>query len=125
MGSEGYSPLFETKAAKGRVVYRVFAASIFVGICLIWSYRVKFVGGGGRWGWLGLFAAEIWFGFYWVITQAPRWNPIRRRTFKHKLSQRSASLSLSLSLSPLVMCFFKWDIVSGRGFLSFVSLGFS
>ncbi|XP_023535776.1 cellulose synthase-like protein E1 [Cucurbita pepo subsp. pepo] len=89
MGSEGYSPLFETKAAKGRVAYRVFAASIFVGICLIWSYRVKFVGGGGgRWGWLGLFAAEIWFGFYWVITQAPRWNPIRRRTFKHKLSQR-------------------------------------
>ncbi|KAG6592103.1 Cellulose synthase-like protein E6, partial [Cucurbita argyrosperma subsp. sororia] len=89
MGSEGYSPLFETKAAKGRVLYRVFAASIFVGICLIWSYRVKFVAeGGGRWGWLGLFAAEIWFGFYWVITQAPRWNPIRRRTFKHKLSQR-------------------------------------
>lgn len=86
----GYLPLFETKEAKGRVVYRVFAASIFVGICLIWSYRVKFLpeDEGGRWVWLGLSAAEVWFGFYWVLTQAPRWNPIHRLTFKHNLSKR-------------------------------------
>lgn len=94
----GYLPLFETKEAKGRVVYRVFAASIFVGICLIWSYRVKFLpeDEGGRWVWLGLSAAEVWFGFYWVLTQAPRWNPIHRLTFKHNLSKRSLS-NLSLS----------------------------
>ncbi|XP_038897440.1 cellulose synthase-like protein E1 isoform X2 [Benincasa hispida] len=91
MGSEGYLPLFETKEEKGRAAYRVFAASIFVGICLIWSYRVKFIPeneGGRRWAWLGMFAAEIWFGFYWVLTQAPRWNPIHRSIFKHNLSQR-------------------------------------
>ncbi|XP_050945240.1 cellulose synthase-like protein E1 isoform X2 [Cucumis melo] len=90
MEGEEYLPLFETKEARGRVVYRVFAASIFVGICLIWIYRVKFVPEDevGRWVWIGLFAAEIWFGFYWVLTQSPRWNPIHRRTFKHNLSKR-------------------------------------
>ncbi|XP_022941006.1 cellulose synthase-like protein E1 [Cucurbita moschata] len=91
MGSEGYLPLFETIEGKGRVAYRVFAASIFVGICFIWSYRVRFVPEEeeeGRWGWFGLFAAEIWFGFYWILTQAPRCNHIYRRTFKHNLSKR-------------------------------------
>ena len=107
MGSEGYLPLFETIEGKGRVAYRVFAASIFVGICCIWSYRVRFVPEEeeeGRWGWLGLFAAEIWFGFYWILTQAPRCNPIYRRTFKHNLSKRSLSLPLSQ-----FQCFFHLD----------------
>lgn len=100
MGSEGYLPLFDTMQAKERIAYRVFTVSIAVGICLIWSYRLRFVPdeGGRRWVWIGLFGAEIWFGFYWLLTQAPRWNPIHRRTFKHTLSQRSVSLSLSLSL---------------------------
>ncbi|KAL0560830.1 hypothetical protein IC582_001244 [Cucumis melo] len=92
MENEGYNlPLFETKEEKGRVGYRVFAFSIFVGICLIWSYRLNFIpqdDEGRRRGWLGLFAAEIWFGFYWLFTQASRWNPIHRRTFKHHLSER-------------------------------------
>nr|XP_028955237.1 cellulose synthase-like protein E1 isoform X3 [Malus domestica] len=84
-------PLFETKRAKGRVLYRVFAASIFAGICLVWFYRASHIpkaGEDGRFGWIGLLGAEIWFGFYWLLTQASRWNPVYRHTFKDRLSQR-------------------------------------
>ncbi|OMP04209.1 Cellulose synthase [Corchorus olitorius] len=91
MGNEGYFPLFETKKAKGIALYRVFAASVFVGICGIWAYRVSNLprnGEDGRWVWIGLFAAEIWLGFYWLLTQALRWNPIYRHTFKDRLSRR-------------------------------------
>lgn len=92
MGEGGISsPLFETKRAKGIVLYRLFAASIFVGICLIWVYRVSHIpkaGEDGRFGWMGLLAAELWFGFYWLLTQASRWNRVYRHTFKDRLSQR-------------------------------------
>ncbi|KAF3453294.1 hypothetical protein FNV43_RR03734 [Rhamnella rubrinervis] len=91
MGREGHFPLFETKRAAGRVTYRVFAVSIFVGICLIWVYRVSHIpkqAEDGRWGWIGLLAAELWFGFYWLLTQALRWSRVYRRTFKDRLSQR-------------------------------------
>ncbi|KAM1039520.1 hypothetical protein EV2_029704 [Malus domestica] len=84
-------PLFETQRAKGRVLYRVFAASIFAGICLVWVYRASHIpkaGEDGRFGWIGLLGAEIWFGFYWLLTQASRWNPVYRHTFKDRLSQR-------------------------------------
>lgn len=97
MGKEGHSPLFEIKRAEGRVKYRLFAVSIFVGICLIWVYRVRHIpkkGEDGRWGWIGLLAAELWFGFYWLLTQALRWNRVHRRTFKDRLSQRFCLLSL-------------------------------
>ncbi|RWR84935.1 cellulose synthase-like protein E6 [Cinnamomum micranthum f. kanehirae] len=90
MGEEGRLPLFETKEAKGRIAYRMFSISIFVGICLIWVYRVTHVPGVGigRWAWLGMLAAELWFGFYWILTQAVRWRPVYRYTFKERLSQR-------------------------------------
>ncbi|GAV68834.1 EMP24_GP25L domain-containing protein/Cellulose_synt domain-containing protein [Cephalotus follicularis] len=91
MGRDGYVPLFETKKARGRIPYRIFAVSMFVAICLIWVYRVSHVpieGENGRWVWFGLFAAELWFGFYWVLTQALRWNRVYRSTFKDRLSQR-------------------------------------
>ena len=91
MGNDGYLPLFETKRAKGRALYRVFAGSIFVGICLIWAFRVSHVpreGEDGRLVWIGLLAAELWFGFYWFLTQAHRWNLVYRHTFKDRLSQR-------------------------------------
>ncbi|RWR84931.1 EMP24_GP25L domain-containing protein/Cellulose_synt domain-containing protein [Cinnamomum micranthum f. kanehirae] len=90
MGGEGRLPLFETKEAKGRIAYRLFSISIFVGICLIWVYRVTHVPGGGigRWVWLGMFSAELWFGFYWILTQAVRWRPVYRYTYKERLSQR-------------------------------------
>jgi cellulose synthase/poly-beta-1,6-N-acetylglucosamine synthase-like glycosyltransferase len=35
-----------------------------------------------------MLAAELWFGFYWVITQAVRWCPLRRRAFKDRLAAR-------------------------------------
>ncbi|KAK6133039.1 hypothetical protein DH2020_033194 [Rehmannia glutinosa] len=38
--------------------------------------------------WIGMFGAEIWFGLYWILTQAHRWNRIYRQTFKDRLSQR-------------------------------------
>jgi len=40
-----------------------------------------------------MLAAELWFGFYWVITQSVRWCPIRRRTFKDRLATRSVLLA--------------------------------
>jgi cellulose synthase/poly-beta-1,6-N-acetylglucosamine synthase-like glycosyltransferase len=91
MGSDGYLPLFETKRAKGRVLYRLFVISMFVAICLIWIHRVSYIpikGEDGRWGWIGLLVAELWFGFYWVLTQAQRWNQVYRSTFKDRLSKR-------------------------------------
>ncbi|XAR56802.1 Cellulose synthase (UDP-forming) [Bertholletia excelsa] len=95
MGSDGgYVPLFETKRGKGLVVYRLFAASVFVGIVLIWIYRATHIprpGEDGRLGWIGLLAAELWFGFYWILTQSHRWNLTYRRTFKERLSQRFES----------------------------------
>ncbi|XP_024027282.1 cellulose synthase-like protein E1 [Morus notabilis] len=94
MRSKGHGlPLFETKRAKGRVTYRLFASSIFVGICLIWVYRLTHIPKPGqdnaaRWAWIGLLASELWFGFYWILTQAVRWNRVHRITFKDRLSQR-------------------------------------
>ncbi|KAK4849895.1 hypothetical protein QYF36_001859 [Acer negundo] len=32
--------------------------------------------------------AELWFGLYWILTQALRWNQVYRSTFKDRLSQR-------------------------------------
>lgn len=87
--------------------YRLFAASILVGIVSVWAYRwihfpTQIHGHGLRlkffW-WTGMFAAEVWFGLYWVLTQSARWNPIFRHTFKHRLSRRY----LSLPLFPLAI----------------------
>ncbi|KAL6204114.1 hypothetical protein ACLB2K_021383 [Fragaria x ananassa] len=91
MGEERHLPLFETTKAKGTVFYRFSAVSVSVGICLIWAYRVTHIpkaGENGRFGWMLLFAAELWFSFYWVITQALRWSRTFRHTFKDRLSER-------------------------------------
>ncbi|MED6159326.1 hypothetical protein PIB30_041324 [Stylosanthes scabra] len=88
-GGMGYSPLFETKKGRGRIMYRSFAISLFVAIFFIWVYRVSHIPSNNKkWVWLGLFGAELWFGFYWVLTQALRWNLVFRKTFKNRLSQR-------------------------------------
>ncbi|CAL9219049.1 unnamed protein product [Arabidopsis halleri] len=89
-------PLFETRRKTGRVIaYRVFSASVFVCICLIWFYRmtVPVEIGENRTGldrliWLVMLIVEIWFGFYWVVTQSSRWNPVWRFTFSDRLSRR-------------------------------------
>ncbi|KAK2984236.1 hypothetical protein RJ640_010195, partial [Escallonia rubra] len=91
MGKDGYLPLFETKGAKGRIPYWLYAGSMFMGICLICIFRVSHLPAKGdfrRPAWTGLFMAELWFSFYWLITQSARWNPIRRYTFKERLYQR-------------------------------------
>lgn len=98
MGSDEYVPLFETERARGRVIFRPFALSTFVGIGFILVYRLSHIprnGEDGRWAWIGLFGAELWFGLYWVLTQALRWNCVYRRTFKDRLSHRSLSLLLT------------------------------
>ena len=102
--------LFETERGKGSLIYRPFSVSVFVCICLIWVYRLNQIPKQGQQysyyccygtilAWLGLLCAELWFGFYWILTQSLRWNLIFRHTFKDRLSLRfNLSLSLSLSL---------------------------
>ncbi|KAL5802183.1 hypothetical protein ACOSQ4_030488 [Xanthoceras sorbifolium] len=85
-------PLFETKEAEGRVVYRFFAGTMMVGICLVWFYRILHVPEAGdqegRWAWIGMFMAELWFGLYWIVTQPVRFNIRYRFPFKDRLSTR-------------------------------------
>lgn len=89
-------PLFETRRRIGRVIaYRVFSASVFVCICLIWFYRVTVTVeiNENRTGLVRLLSlvmlfADICFGLYWVVTQASRWNPVWRFTFADRLSRR-------------------------------------
>ncbi|XWS64954.1 hypothetical protein CRYUN_Cryun05aG0048600 [Craigia yunnanensis] len=91
MGNNDYVPLFETRPVKGRILFRLFAASILVGICFICIYRVRFFPLAGkveRWSWIGLFLSELWFSFYWFLTTVPRWNPVYRFPYKDRLSQR-------------------------------------
>ncbi|KAL5134497.1 Cellulose synthase-like protein E2 [Glycine soja] len=58
----------------------------FVDDKLRFSHITK--GEDGNWAWLGMLASELWFGFYWVLTQALRWNLVFRQPFKNRLSQR-------------------------------------
>ncbi|XVF06600.1 hypothetical protein REPUB_Repub06bG0063100 [Reevesia pubescens] len=93
MGKNEYVPLFETRPVKGRIFFRLYAASILVGICFICIYRIRFfpAGVGGkveRWTWIGMFLSELWFSFYWFLSTVCRWNLVRRFPYKHSLSQR-------------------------------------
>ncbi|XP_019052682.1 PREDICTED: cellulose synthase-like protein E6 [Nelumbo nucifera] len=91
MGVEGYLPLFETEELKGRIAYRLYALSVLVCISLFLAYRVTHFPGkeeDGRWAWIGMFGAELWFSLYWMINQSARWKPVIRRTFKDRLSQK-------------------------------------
>ncbi|KAK6289067.1 hypothetical protein POUND7_000608 [Theobroma cacao] len=91
MAKDDYVPLFETRPFKGRILFRLFAASIFVGICFICIYRVRFLPEEGkveRWTWIGLFLAELWFSFYWFLTAVCRWDSVYRLPYKDRLSQR-------------------------------------
>ncbi|PIN03406.1 Cellulose synthase (UDP-forming) [Handroanthus impetiginosus] len=87
MANSSYASLFETKKAKGSLFYKLFATSIFAGIISIWVYRATHVAENGKLAWIGIFGAELWFGLYWVVTQAVRWNRVYRNTFKERLSQ--------------------------------------
>ncbi|TKY57409.1 Cellulose synthase protein E6 [Spatholobus suberectus] len=98
MGEEGvgleksHVGLFETKEARFRGVYKVFASTIFAAIGLIWVYRVANIttvtAGPGRWAWISVLVSELAFGFYWIITQSVRWRIVYQTPFKHRLSHR-------------------------------------
>ncbi|GJZ77991.1 cellulose synthase-like protein E6 [Tanacetum coccineum] len=82
-------PLFETKRAKWRLLFKLYVALMVMGICLICYYRATHEPvNTGRYAWIGLFMAELWFTLYWLITQLVRWNPVTHHTFKQRLSQR-------------------------------------
>ncbi|KAK4588671.1 hypothetical protein RGQ29_019614 [Quercus rubra] len=91
MAKDDNLPLFETKLAKGRILFQFYSLLIFVGTCFIFAYRLSHIpakGEPGRWAWIGLFFSELWFCFYWFVTTVVRWNPIYRNTFKDRLSHR-------------------------------------
>ncbi|CAO2835694.1 unnamed protein product [Amaranthus hypochondriacus] len=90
MGKQEYNPLFETKQSKGRLIYRAFAISQFVAISGILLYRVtkKDEQSQAGLGWMVVFVSEIWYAFYWILTQVLRWNCTYRYTFKDRLSLR-------------------------------------
>ena len=93
-GSTTTLPLFESKAARYRGAYRAFAATIFVGVCLIWVYRLVNIpkaGERGRWAWIGMIIADVLFGLYWITTQSVRWTVTYRQPLKNRLSQRFTS----------------------------------
>ncbi|KAL3618195.1 hypothetical protein CASFOL_038516 [Castilleja foliolosa] len=82
------NPLFKTKTARGRALYKLFCSIVFVGIVLIWVYRLLHIPGAGvrgRYAWVGMFFAEVLFGLYWVLTQAARWRIVYRYPFKDRL----------------------------------------
>ncbi|KDP39303.1 hypothetical protein JCGZ_01060 [Jatropha curcas] len=88
-------PLFETQQAKGRVLFRLFACTVFVGICFIWIYRIIYFPISSSsssvarlWVWVVMFMAELCFGFFWICNQSLRWNVTYPHPFKHRLSQR-------------------------------------
>ncbi|KAK7299922.1 hypothetical protein RJT34_10751 [Clitoria ternatea] len=87
---ESYISLFETKEARFRGLYKVFASTIFVAITFIWFYRVANMplGSGSCWVWIILFFSELGFGLYWIITQSLRWTIPYQTPFKHSLSLR-------------------------------------
>ncbi|KAK8936606.1 Cellulose synthase-like protein E2 [Platanthera zijinensis] len=89
--------LFEVKRlGKGRVWFWSHACSVLLGLALIWAYRFSHVpeaGEKGRWAWIAVFCAEMWFSFYWLLTLSVRFNPVRRHTFKARLSDRYSPAS--------------------------------
>ena len=95
-GEEALLPLFETKEIRFRGAYKVFVSTVFVGICLIWVYRLTHIpraGEKGRWVWIGMFMAELWFSLYWILTQSSRFQVVYNYPFKERLLYR-------LELSP-------------------------
>ncbi|KAL2467064.1 Cellulose synthase-like protein E1 [Abeliophyllum distichum] len=90
MGRDDYLPLFETRSAKGRLLYWLYAVTVFLGVLSICVYRVRHFPEQElkRWAWIGVFMAELWYALYWLITQSVRYSPVYRYTFKDRLSRR-------------------------------------
>ncbi|KAK4588668.1 hypothetical protein RGQ29_019612 [Quercus rubra] len=78
MGDNNGLPLFVTKSAKGRILFQLYAILIFVGVCLIFLYKLSHIPRreeAGRWAWIGLFLSELWFSFYWFLTTYEKFLP--------------------------------------------------
>ncbi|KAK8545523.1 hypothetical protein V6N12_026355 [Hibiscus sabdariffa] len=92
MGKNRHLPLFETRPGRGLVLFRWYAASIFIAICFIFWYRLTYFPAPETttetWVWVGMFLSELWFTFYFFITVVVRWNLVFRSTFKDRLSAR-------------------------------------
>ncbi|KAF8737560.1 hypothetical protein HU200_014107 [Digitaria exilis] len=93
--SSGRPPLFATEkpARVAAYAYRLFAGTVLAGLLLIWLYRATHLpprssSSARWWAWLGLFAAELCFGFYWVLTLSVRLSPVYRRVLPDRLTQR-------------------------------------
>ncbi|CAL1384753.1 unnamed protein product [Linum trigynum] len=87
--AKSYAPLFDTnrRSTKSQLLNKLFAATVLLGICSIWFYRFTHPAPTThRWVWVGALFAEIWFGLYWVLTQAGRWDPVFRSTHKDRLA---------------------------------------
>ncbi|KAH7689061.1 Cellulose synthase protein [Dioscorea alata] len=85
------SSLFETYGTKGRTLYKLYASFILTCILFILFYRLTHIPlEHYSWtcAWISLFASELWFSFYWILTQSVRWNPNHHQTFKQRLLQR-------------------------------------
>ncbi|XP_072078244.1 cellulose synthase-like protein E6 isoform X4 [Arachis hypogaea] len=83
--------LFETKEARFRGAYKLFASTILVSISLILFYRVTNFPTATRtesWAWIVMLVSEILFGLYWIITQSVRWRIAFQSPSKHTLLQR-------------------------------------
>lgn len=103
MRNEG-GALFESRGISRSMLIcsRAFAASTLLAILWVWLYRFIYLffpslltdtlnhnrSHYHALAWIGMFAVEVWFGLYWLLTQAARWKPIYRRTFKDNLSCR-------------------------------------
>lgn len=100
MGEETlHVPFFESKEAKGKNLYKLFALTVFLGICLIWLYRLINMpskGEAGKLAWIVMFLAELCFGFYWIITQSARWHVTYTYPYKNALSLRFHFFSFKL-----------------------------
>ncbi|KAH7689055.1 Cellulose synthase protein [Dioscorea alata] len=85
------APLFQTHGTKGRTLYKLYASFILTCILFILFYRLTHIPlehYSLTFAWISLFASELWFSFYWILTQTVRWNPIYHQTFKERLLQR-------------------------------------
>lgn len=112
---EYYESLFVTSKDRARHIRRVYATSLFVATCFIWTYRLSHIPANeehGKWAWLGLFAADLLFGLYWLFGQALRWNLVFRKTFNNILSQRF-NFSFCLGLSNYI-CIYKYKIYTSK-----------
>ncbi|XP_051128611.1 cellulose synthase-like protein E6 [Andrographis paniculata] len=82
-------PLFETTAARGRPIHRLYCLTMLVAILSMWVYRLTHIPtAAGRFPWLAMLFAEVVFGLYWFISQATRWRVVYRYPFKDRLSSR-------------------------------------